>query len=143
MVFGLLALTVAAFYSGAASWVSFVEHPARSRLDERAQLEAWKASSVRGTVMQASLAVLGIVLGGVAWYFTGDLRWLVGALVLLVIRPYALVAIVPVDKALMAISPSEAGPASRALLDRWGRLHAVRTALGLVAMAIFLWATIA
>jgi hypothetical protein len=143
MTFGILALTVAALFSGAAFYVGFVEHPARNMLDDRAQFAEWKATSTRGTAMQASLGMLGFVLGGLAWHATADLRWLVGGLMLLAILPFKLLVIMPTDKALMAMSPSDAGPASRALLDRWGRLHAVRTALGMASTAVFVWASIA
>jgi uncharacterized membrane protein len=143
MIFGVLALTVAALFSGAAVYVSFVEHPARSVLDDRAQLEEWKPSYARGAVMQATLAALGFVLGGLAWRATGDLRWLAGALILLAGWPYTLLVIMPTNNALKALSPSEASPSSRALLERWGRLHAVRTALGVAATAIFVWTSLA
>ena len=43
--------------------------------------------------------------------------------------PYTLVFIMPTNKALKAISANEASPTSRALMNRWGRLHAVRTML--------------
>ena len=36
----------------------------------------------------------------------------------------------PTNNTLKALSPDEAGPASRALLERWGRLHLRRTLLG-------------
>ena len=143
MTFGVLALTVAALFSGAALYVSFVEHPARSALDERAQLEEWKPSYARGAVMQASLAALGFVLGGLAWHATGNLRWLVGALILLANWPYTLLVIMPTNNALKAIAPREAGPTARALLDRWGRLHAVRTALGVASTVVFVSTSIA
>jgi Domain of unknown function (DUF1772) len=143
MTFGVLALAVGALFTGAALYVSFIEHPARSVLDDRAQLEEWKLSYARGAVMQASLAALGFVLGGLAWRTTGDLRWLVAALILLAGWPYTLLVIMPTNKALKAISPSRASPTSRALLERWGRLHAVRTALGVAATAIFVWTSIA
>jgi uncharacterized membrane protein len=142
MAFGVFALTVAALFTGAAVYVSFVEHPARGMLDERSQLAEWKPSYARGAVMQASLAAIGFVLGGLAWHATGDLRWLAGALILLAGWPYTLLVIMPTNRALEAISPGDAGPASRALLDRWGRLHAVRTALGVAATAVFVWTSV-
>jgi hypothetical protein len=139
---GIPALTDAALFSGAAFYVSFVELPARSVLDDRAQFAAWTASNVRRTAMQASLGMLGFVLGGLAWHATADLRWVVGGLILLAILPFKLLIIMPTDKVLMVMSPSEAGPASRTLLDRWGRLHAVRTALGVTSTAVFAWTAI-
>jgi hypothetical protein len=139
MPIGILALAVAALFSGAAIYVSVVEHPARSVLDAAAQLEQWKPSYTRGAMMQAPLAALGFVLGAVAWYTSGDWRWLVGALILVAAWPYTLLFIMPINRSLKAIAPSEAGPTSRALLERWGSLHLVRTALGVVATTVFVW----
>ena len=45
----------------------------------------------------------------------------------------------PVNRQLNAIEPDSAGPESRALIVRWGGLHARRTMLGFVATALFLW----
>jgi hypothetical protein len=56
--------------------------------------------------------------------------------------PYALLAIMPTNHKLEAIPPKAAGPAARAMLVRWGHLHAVRGALGAVATLIFLWGLI-
>jgi len=38
------------------------------------------------------------------------------------------------------IAADEAGPDSRALIVRWGGLHAVRTGLGAASVAAYLWA---
>jgi hypothetical protein len=48
----------------------------------------------------------------------------------------------PVNNALKAIDPANAPPESRDLLQRWAALHAARTALGLVATLMFLWASL-
>jgi uncharacterized membrane protein len=141
MVFGPLALTAAALFAGAAFYVSFVEHPARSVLEDRSQLAQWKPAYARGAQMQASLALIGFVLGLVAWWQTVDLRWLAGAIVLVAAWPYTLLIIKPVNDALNATAPDAAGPASRERLARWARLHLGRTALGIVSTAIYLWAT--
>lgn len=143
MVFGVLALTAAAIFAGAAFYVSFVEHPARAALDARAQLIQWKPSYARGAQMQASLALIGFALGLAAWWRTGDELWAVGAVVLVANWPYTMLMIMPTNNRLKAIPPDEAGVESHALLQRWGRLHLRRTMLGLGSTAFYLWAAIA
>jgi hypothetical protein len=142
MVFGILALTVAALFTGAAVYVSFVEHPARSVLDESAQLEAWKPSYARGAAMRAVLAVLGFGMGVLAWYQTRDLRWLGGAVLLVASWPFTVIMMVPTNKVLRALYPGQASLESRALLARWGRLHAMRTVFGVASTIVLAWAAI-
>jgi hypothetical protein len=68
-------------------------------------------------------------------------RWLLGALFLLANWPYTLLVILPTNRKLMVTEPVSAGPVSRALLEKWANLHAVRSALGLAALLMFLWAS--
>lgn len=135
---GQLALVIAAFFTGAAFHVSFAEQPARLSLDDRALLAQWKPSYKRGTAMQAPLAILGFVLGIVAWWLTGPIMFLIAALLMLAPVPWTLLAILPTDNALMATDLGQAGPWSRALIVKWNRLHFVRTALGILAILAFL-----
>jgi hypothetical protein len=94
--------------------------------------------------MQAGLAMLGFALGLAAWWWEGhDLRWLVGALVLLAPWPYTLLVIKPVNDKLKATDPIGAGAQTRALIERWGQLHAGRTAMGVLATVIFFCAAMA
>jgi hypothetical protein len=92
--------------------------------------------------MQAPLAVAGFLLGLLAWWQVGDRRWLLGALVLVANWPYTLAGIMPTNHKLADIDPAQAGPEARALIKKWGSLHAVRTALGFAATFIFLWASV-
>jgi Domain of unknown function (DUF1772) len=139
---GQLAIVVAALFTGAALYINVAEQPARLRLDDRALLEQWKPAYKRGLAMQASLAILGCLLGLLAWWRTGNLGWLAGALVLVANWPYTMTVIMPTNNRLMRTEPTQAGPASRALIERWAALHAVRTGLGAVATLIFLWASL-
>ena len=119
-------------------YVSFAEHPARLELEAGAQLRQWKPAYRRGALMQASLALLGFILGMAAAWHSGNPAFAAGALVLVANWPYTLLVIKPVNDELLASDPAAAGDDVRRKLARWGGLHAVRTALGLVALAIFL-----
>lgn len=141
MIAGQLALIFATLFTGAALYINIAEHPARLRVDDRALLTQWKVAYVRGFAMQAPLAVIGFLAGLVAWRQTGNWRWFAGAIVLVTNWPYTLLGIMPTNKALMSTDPANANAATRALLKKWNRLHAVRTALGAGAMFIFLWAS--
>lgn len=142
MLFGCLALTTAALFTGAAFYVNFAEQPARLTLDDRALLAQWKPAYKRGTMMQATLAIIGFVLGTLAWWQTGNFAFLIGALLMLGNWPWTLLLIMPRNKILMATDPADAGPQTRALLMKWNGLHAVRTALGALASAVFIAALI-
>jgi uncharacterized membrane protein len=66
----------------------------------------------------------------------------VGAVVLVANWPYTLLVIMPTNLRLMATAPEAADAAARSLLERWGRLHAVRSVLGAIATLLFLIAAL-
>ncbi|MGA8770349.1 MAG: DUF1772 domain-containing protein [Rhodomicrobium sp.] len=141
--FGLLALTIAAAFTGAALYINIAEQPARLKLDNAAILREWKPSYKRGFAMQATLALLGFACGVAAWTQTGENGFLYGAFILVANWPWTLLAIRPTNNKLMAMEPSKNDPQIRALVQRWGWLHAVRSGLGLMATVAFFLSLIA
>lgn len=144
MLAGQLALITSAMFFGAAIYINVAEQPARLRLDDKALLSEWKLSYKRGLAMQASLAIIGFLLGMLAWWTTSGsgIGWIIGSLLLLANWPFTLLVIMPTNNQLMAIEPDLAGADSRALIETWGGLHSVRSLLGLAATASFLWASL-
>ena len=143
IVFGLLALTIAAVFAGAAIYINVAEQPARLQLDDKALLSEWKPSYKRGFAMQAPLAALGCLFGLLAWYETGQDGFLLGAILIIANWPWTLLAIMPTNNKLMAMEPSENDPQIRLFVQRWGWLHAVRSGLGLMATVVFFLSLIA
>jgi hypothetical protein len=142
MFAGQLAVIVAAVFFGAAIYINVAEQPARLLLDDRSALAEWKPAYKRGFAMQGPLAVVGFLLGLLAWWQTSDWRWLLGAALLIANWPYTLIAIMPTNNQLTEMPLDQAGPKSRKLLESWAGLHAVRTALGFLATATFLWTSL-
>ncbi len=139
MLIGNLALVVAALFTGAAIYVKVAEQPARLGLDDRGLLKEWQPAYERGFAMQAPLSVIGSIFGVWAWWLYGDWRWLAGAILLVSNGPYTLIVIMPIVKVLMALPLESAGAESRGLIEKWGRLHTVRCALGALATVFFFW----
>lgn len=138
-MFGEFALLASAMFAGAALYVSFAEHPARLELDDGAALAQWQASYPRGAMMQATLALVGSVLGVLESLVTGDYLWLVGALFLFANWPYTFIWIMPTNRVLKDTLVNHAGPVTHLQLQTWGRLHAGRTILGLISTGLFVW----
>ena len=140
MLAGCLALVAASLFTGAAVYVNLAEQPARLALDDRALLAQWQPSYKRGFAIQAPLALIGFVLGMVAWWLTGIVAYVAGGALMLANWPWTFLGVMPVNRVLMAMKGEDAGPRSRALIMKWNLLHAVRSILGCLATAAFLFA---
>ncbi len=126
----------------AAFYVNVVEQPARLGLDDPALLAEWKVAYRRGFALQAPLAFLGFALGTLVWYRTGQVLFLLGALLMIANWPWTLLIMMPTNKKIMATPLEEAEPETRDRLVKWNGLHATWTCLGCLAVFAFLLALV-
>lgn len=138
MIFEAIATACAGLFAGAAIYITFVEHPARLECGTELALREFGPSYHRATIMQASLAVLGLVSAVVAWFQHGELTTLVAGLLLGAVVPFTLIVIFPTNKRLLDPRLDPRSTDASQLLRRWGMLHAVRSAISAIAFAILL-----
>ena len=141
MLFELLAIVCAGLFAGAALYITFVEHPARLECGTALAATEFGPSYRRATVMQASLAAGGLVAATVAWAQGRGAEVLLGGLLLGIVVPFTLLVILPTNQRLLRPDLDRGSAEARYLLERWGRLHAVRSGtstIGFLVMVIHL-----
>jgi len=126
-----------ALFCGAAAYINLVEHPARMACDTKIAATVWAPSYKRATVMQASLAMLGFVCGVAAWLLGGSILWLVGAILIGAVIPVTFIVIMPTNHQLLEPGRDLGSGETRALLQKWGHLHAVRSVLSFLASVVY------
>jgi uncharacterized membrane protein len=88
-------------------------------------------------MMQAPLAILSFFAGIAAWFLGGGIMWLIGAVLIGLVVPFTFFGIMPTNNQLLEPGRDLTSNETRGLLEKWGRLHAVRTVLSLIASAIY------
>lgn len=132
-----VALVSAVMFTTWALYISLVEHPARLDSGAGPGRAQFQPSYRRAAPWQASFAVVACTSGAATAFTTGRWAWFAGALAVGAVVPFTLLVIMPTNRALLGGAPLGDGDARR-LLQRWGRLHAVRTVLGGVGVLAFL-----
>ena len=136
----IIALLAAAVFAAIAVYINLVEQPSRLLLEDRALLVQWAASYPPAMKIQGALAILAGLCGVGAFYFSRNWLWLIGGVLMLANWPYTLLAIYPVNNALLSMAAGSPSETARALIEQWGWLHAVRSALGAIATLLFVLA---
>ena len=138
MLLELIATLCTGLFAGAATYVNLVEHPARLEPGTAAAVKQWRPSYRRATVMQASLAVAGCLSSVGAWIQGRGTPVLIAGLLIGLVVPFTLTVISPTNKQLSDSGLDVGSSRAAALLDKWNRLHAIRSAAGLLAFVVLL-----
>jgi Domain of unknown function (DUF1772) len=135
----LFATLTAILFAGAALYIHIAEHPARMALDTKTAALQWAKSYQRATWLQAPLAAFSFISGTAAWLLGGHVAWLMGASVIGLAVPFTLLCVMPTNHQLLDPGRALESGETRSLLEKWNRLHAVRTLLSVAASFTFLW----
>jgi len=123
-------------------YLSFVEHPARMECGVELAAAEFPLSYRRATIMQATLAALGLLSSIAAWLAGASFLWVVAGLLLGSVIPFTLIAILPTNRQLLNPTLDRRLAETERLLARWGVLHAVRSVLSCAALLLFLYLAI-
>jgi hypothetical protein len=139
---GIVATLAASLFAGAAIYINLVEHPARLSCGTELAARQFAPSYKRATVMQVSLALVATVAGLGNWLTGEGVGWLAGALLIFGVIPFTLIVILPTNSKLLDLGRDKGSDQTRRLLEKWGRLHAVRSLLSLAAALTYLRALV-
>ncbi|MFD3003330.1 DUF1772 domain-containing protein [Pontibacter toksunensis] len=137
-----LATLSAGLFTGASIYINLVEHPARMSLGTALAATEFVPSYRRATVMQVLLAVVSFFSALAAWFMEAGINWLIGATLIIIVIPFTVIAILPTNKQLLDPALDKGSEHAQQLLNRWGKLHAVRSILSLSSLVTYLYALV-
>jgi uncharacterized membrane protein len=138
--FEFIATLSASLFTGASIYINLVEHPARMSCGTRLAVTEFAPSYKRATVMQVLLAIVAFISSLTAWLLNSGSYWLIGGCLIVLVIPFTIITILPVNKKLLDPFLDKDSLYARQLLNRWAILHGARSLLSLTSLVIFLWA---
>jgi Domain of unknown function (DUF1772) len=73
-----------------------------------------------------------------AWLLGGGILWLIDAVLIGLVVAFTFIAVMPTNHQLLAPGRDLSSAETRSLLEKWGRLHAVRSLLSFLAAIVYL-----
>ena len=133
-----IAIMCCALFAGAALYVSIIEHPARMSAGISVALQEFRPSYRRAAVFQISMAVITCVCSLALSLFTSQWIWFLGGGITGLMLPFTRIVIMPTNRILLDVDSQLKESDAQKLLDRWGKLHVIRTVAGMLGFAILL-----
>jgi Domain of unknown function (DUF1772) len=137
-----IAVISSGMFAGAAFYISAVEHPARMSTGVTTALQEFRSSYKRAAPIQVTLAVVCFLTCLALWISSRSLTWLVGGVLTLSVVPHTLIFMMKGNRILLDAHSLPDGRVAESLLRRWGRLHAIRTVLGLSGFLVLVYQSI-
>ena len=135
----IIAILACSVFAGAAIYITVVEHPARLACGTALAATVFGPSYKRAAVMQAALALLATLAGVAVAINEGAGLWFVGACLIFLVVPFTFLGIMPTNKQLLDPERERASEETQVLLEKWGRLHAVRSVSSFAASILYVY----
>jgi len=133
----VVAIVAVGMFAGASLYVSVVEHPAWVECGPALAVKHFGPSARRAGAMQGGLAMVSLLAAVAAWFQGAGAGWLVGGLLVATMIPFTFIVIMPIVRRLLDPRLDTGSAQAVELLRRWGLLHALRTAVGIVVFVLF------
>jgi len=137
-----IAVLSSALFTGAAVYITFVEHPVWIQSGGELGATEFGLTYPRATAMQAPCAAVGLLSSLAAWLAGANFWWLIAGVLLGLVIPFTLIVVLPTNNRLLSPALDKGSAEAEHLIARWGRLHAVRSALAGLALLLFLYLAI-
>src|SRR5713226_5191349 len=92
-----IAVLACGLFTGAAVYISLVEHPARMECGVEIAATEFSPSYRRASIMQATFAAVGLVSSIAAWLAGATFWWVVAGALLGSVIPFTLILILPTN----------------------------------------------
>jgi hypothetical protein len=137
-----IALLSTTMYTGASTYASLVEHPARVACGTDLAARVFPHSYRRAIALMFTLVLFATISSLGVWTYEDRTIWFIGSVAVFAIIPFTILAITPLLSELLEDESELDEARTSLLLRRWGLLNIVRSLLGLSASALFLYATL-
>lgn len=137
-----IAVLSCALFTGAAIYITSVEHPVWMQSGGEPAATEFALTYRRAAAMQATCSAVSLLSSLAAWLAGATLWWLIAGVLLGLVIPFTLIVLMPTNKRLLSRALDRGSAEAERLLARWGRLHAVRSVLGGLALLLFLYLAI-
>src|SRR5258708_13235752 len=131
-----VAVLACGLFTGAAVYISLVEHPRMECGVELAAAE-FPPSYRRASIMQATLAAVGLLCPIAAWVAGATFWWVIAGALLGLVIPFTLVVITPTNNKLLNPPLDRRSSQKGSLLSHWGTFNSRRTLIHALTTLLF------
>ena len=126
-------------FAGFATYCSVVEVPAMLECGTVAAANHWNNMFKRAAKYQSILQLIGASSAMGAYYLGKDNKYLYSGALVLTIPVYTLLGMMTTNYKLMDPENDKSSRETQNLLEKWAKLHAVRSIIGIIAASILFY----